>query len=1569
MLRTPRAALRRSSLPYSLLTTGAPGVDRLRRRPRLDVEVLEGRHLPAGTITGLAFQDFNANGVFDTTATVANASGVGSVGGAVDRGLNGVTVTAYDAANVVRGTATTATNGTYSLAASGTGPYRIEFTGLPTGFGAGPRGTSSGSTVQFVPDGNSANINAGLVRATDTTSGDPTLFATQFNFGAYNGANASSVAVLSFNYSDGSDYTNTTNTNFSIAGTRALAVPASQVGSVWSLAYDSVSNTVFAAAYMKRHVGFGPNGTGAIYRMNTTGTTASLFVDLNALLGAGTTGSDPHNASNYDSDNYDTTRAAVGKVSFGGMAVSDDGRFLYVMNLANRRLYEIPLTVTPTAGNIRSVAVPLATVPNATGTNGDDIRPFAVTFYQGQLYVGMVNSAQSTGLATDLRAYVYRVDPTTLTFGTTPLVNQRLDYPRGSSYGGSDNWRAWRDTFSTVGTGTQNKNPQPMLSGIAFDAVGNMVLGLRDRGGDQSGRYTLEVSGSTQTYEGLSSGDTLRVAINTPNDLTSGWTVEANGSAGGVTTSGAGDGQGPTNGSGTGGEFYYQDNYSTTHNEITTGGVTQVPGFPDVVTTVYDPAYSVRSGGVRWLNNATGRTTKAYTIYETDAPGTFGKAAGMGGLTVVRGRGPIEIGDRVWDDVNSNGIQDAGEAGLANVTVELRDATGATVIATATTDANGNFIFSSAAGSSTTSRRYGLSLQPSTAYRLQVPNGQAAVGTRVRTQATADASPNGASRDSNGVATTGATLAAITTAGFGIDDHTFDFGFTQPADLSLTKAVDNATPNIGQTVTFTLTLTNSGPGDATGVTVTDVLPAGLAFVSASTATGSYSSTTGIWTIGALANGATATLTLRATVTTPGAKTNIAEVTTSDQPDPDSTPGNNSTTEDDDDTATVTPQVADLSLTKTVDNATPILGSNVTFTITVRNAGPNGATNVAVRDVLPSGLTFVSATPSQGSYASGTGIWTVGSVANGGTATMQIVATVTTLGVKVNGAEVSAADQFDPDSTPNNNSTTEDDDDTATVTPGQIADLSLTKTVDNARPNIGQTVTFTITVSNAGPNGATNVAVRDLLPVGLTFVSSSPSQGSYLSGTGIWTVGSIASGGSATLQIVARVTTAGAKVNGAEVSASDQPDPDSTPGNNSTTEDDDDTATVTPQVADLSLTKTVDNATPLLGANVTFTITVRNAGPDGATNVAVRDVLPAGLQFVSSNPSQGSYASGTGIWTVGSIANGGTATMQIVATVTTLGVKVNGAEVSAADQFDPDSTPNNNSTTEDDDDTATVTPGQIADLSLTKTVDNARPNVGQTVTFTITVSNAGPNGATNVAVRDVLPSGLQFVSSSPSQGSYVSGTGIWTVGSIASGGSATLQIVARVTTAGAKVNGAEVSASDQPDPDSTPGNNSTTEDDDDTATVTPQVADLSLVKTVSNVTPNVGQTVTFTLTLANAGPDAATNVAVADLLPAGLQFVSSNPSQGSYNSATGLWTIGTVASGGSATLQVVARVTTVGAKTNVAQVSQSDQFDPDSTPNNNVPTEDDQSNATVTPPIADLRLAKSVDNAARMSAAS
>ncbi len=182
-------------------------------------------------------------------------------------------------------------------------------------------------------------------------------------------------------------------------------------------------------------------------------------------------------------------------------------------------------------------------------------------------------------------------------------------------------------------------------------------------------------------------------------------------------------------------------------------------------------------------------------------------------------------------------------------------------------------------------------------------------------------------------------------------------------------------------------------------------------------------------------------------------------------------------------------------------------------------------------------------------------------------------------------------------------------------------------------------------------------------------------------------------------------------------------------------------------ADLSLTKTVDNNAPNVGENVTYTLTVTNNGPDGTNNIQVRDILPAELDFVSSTASQGSYASGSGLWTVGTIANGGSATLDIVVSANTAGVINNEAEIINADRVDPDSEFRSGLATDDlgdglaDDDEASVEINAgVVDVSVTKTsLNDFIP--GGSDTYTIVVSNAGPSDAVGLVVTDNLPSGV------------------------------------------------------------------------------------------------------------------------------------------------------------------------------------------------------------------------------------
>ena len=592
------------------------------------------------------------------------------------------------------------------------------------------------------------------------------------------------------------------------------------------------------------------------------------------------------------------------------------------------------------------------------------------------------------------------------------------------------------------------------------------------------------------------------------------------------------------------------------------------------------------------------------------------------------------------------------------------------------------------------------------------------------------------------------------------------------ADLRLVKAVSDLTPNVGDVVTFTITVTNDGPNDATGVAVEDVVPGGYSTIGNISGGGVLVGSTITWSGLAIADGDSEVLTFEATVNAPPwAYRNVAQVTASDTFDPDSTPGNDDgdQSEDDESRASVTPQQADVSLLKSVSDASPNVGDTVTFTVTVTNGGPDTATNVSVEDVVPVGVSGVSNISGGGVLLGGVVTWSGLTVTTGAPVVVTFDAIVEAptgaAGEYTNVAQVTAGDQFDPDSTPGNDDgdQSEDDEDNAVFVP-QVADLSLVKGISDTAPLVGQVVTFTVTVNNAGPADATNVAVADVVPTGYSTVTNISSGGTLAGSTIAWSGQLVPAGGSINLTFDATVEAPPAGyLNVAEVTASDQYDPDSTPGNDDgdQSEDDEDNVGLAPQESDLSLDKAISDAAANVGDVVTFTITVTNAGPDDATNVAVEDSVPAGYSNISNVSSGGVVLGSTITWSGLAVSTSAPLVVTFDAVVDAptgaAGEYVNVAEVTASDQVDPDSTPGNDDgdQSEDDEDNAATVPQQ-ADLSLTKAVSAGGPNVGDVVSFTVTVTNAGPDDATGVAVEDVVPAGYSNVTNISNGGTLAGG---------------------------------------------------------------------------------------------------------------------------------------------------------------------------------------------------------------------
>ncbi len=655
-----------------------------------------------GTITGRVYEDYNSNGSYDTTDTTT----------AIDSGVSGVTVTAYDSTGTNRGSTTSGANGLYTLNATGTGPYRIEFTNIPAGYSPSEIGTNNATTVRILADGVSPNIDFGIVRPDNYCQTNPDVITNVFAVG--NG-NFSAFARFPYNYSQELDgrLNSIDPTAWTAPPSRtALLNPVgigtiNEVGSTLGVSFNKFNNRFYASSYLKRGARFGSlssESTGAIYSVanpSTSAPTVSLFVDLNTVFGAGTAGANPHPAASTPDWTVDTASIAeIGKRGLGAIKISQDGTRLYAVNLADRQLYVIPTTGALNSTTITRFPIPTTGLATSSGNcNAADVRPFAVgKDRSGQIYVGAVCSAESETSDVKLHAFVWSFNGATFTL----VANNALTFIRTAGPGDIVTWQRWANT-----TGVLNR-ASPMLTDIEFDG-NDMLLGLRDRYGDQ---IVLP-----DFYRGY--GDLMRVCNNSGT-----FTFESNGTCGGVTTPVPAGGNAN---SGNGGREYYNDLNGDAREEGGVGGLIQVPGYNHVVTSFYDSVAFNSAGtrvtnfyttGIQRYNNTTGVITGAYDVYLDADPGNFGKAGGVGDTDVFCRTAPLQIGNRVWNDSDSDGIQDSNENGILNVSVQLWGDTNAdgsidTQIGTATTNAAGQYVFGGTGNTNLST--YACGMAPATA--------------------------------------------------------------------------------------------------------------------------------------------------------------------------------------------------------------------------------------------------------------------------------------------------------------------------------------------------------------------------------------------------------------------------------------------------------------------------------------------------------------------------------------------------------------------------------------------------------------------------------------------------------------------------------------------------------------------------------------------------------------------------------------------------------------------------------------------------------------------------------------
>ena len=951
---------------------------------------------------GMVFKDFNDNGIKEAGETV---------------GLPEVTVKAIACDGTVYST-TTDSYGHYMMPVpSGKYPVRVEFENVLAPFNMSVNGLNSRTSVQFVnvPD---CSIDLGVGNPADYCSNIPQVFVPCYVNGdplIAGSSSANSAALVSIPYGVSS---------LTFQGENELAT-AGKIGSIWGSAYNKTTKKLFLSAVLKRHAGLGPAGLGGLYVMNYTNSVAptmSTFLSVSAIgIDVGTMAT--NSARGLTGDRTQPSRdlqafGATAKVGIGDLEISEDGNKLWLMNLNDKKLYSIDITqynqdntTIPTAANVASFVIP------ANCVNGE-FRPWALKVYNGKVYVGGVCDAQTSGNKSNLRASVYELSGSTF----TPVFDFPLTYPKGYPAAGNRNitgWFPWTDTFNDLldPTSTTNlRHPVPIFTDIEFDIDGSMVLAFGDRTGFQGGDRNYRPDGnSTSFYETNSqAGDLLRAFYSNGT-----FVLENNAKAGPYTGYGSGNSQGPGFG-----EFYndnwVQENGTTLyHAEQIMGGLALKPGTGEVVVTTIDPIdQHPYAGGVRYMSNTTGQVTGAYAVYITRGPdgslnpGTFAKATGLGDIelscnTITL----IEIGNRVWQDNNLDGVQDACEPPLANISVLLYK--NGSLLATTITNASGDYYFSSKSkllGGSWTGAGADTTLLANTAYQVvfggssQFANDKLAANGNQYVLTLANSSTTNAndSNDSDALMTTVAGITApalsLTTGVAGTANHTYDAGFYPLARLGdyvfedvnkngqQDTGIDKPIPGV------TVTLLSSGT--VVAITTTDV--SGLYYFTGLMLSQPYS----------------------VSFTAPAGFTATSQNTGNDATDSNGDPatgltgvysltaGENNPTID----MGYFKLAPILNVDKFVDKSRATVGDILTYTLVLTNSGNLSATDITVRDSVSTGLTYVDnsvTAPANTTYTPGSpiSIWTVASIGIGQSLTLTFQATATTIGILYNTATI------------------------------------------------------------------------------------------------------------------------------------------------------------------------------------------------------------------------------------------------------------------------------------------------------------------------------------------------------------------------------------------------------------------------------------------------------------------------------------------------------------------------------------------------------------------------------------
>ena len=524
------------------------------------------------------------------------------------------------------------------------------------------------------------------------------------------------------------------------------------------------------------------------------------------------------------------------------------------------------------------------------------------------------------------------------------------------------------------------------------------------------------------------------------------------------------------------------------------------------------------------------------------------------------------------------------------------------------------------------------------------------------------------------------------------------------ADLAIVKEVSNKTPNFGDIITWTLKVTNNGPNDATGVYVTDSLPAGLIYLDSD---GNYDVNTHTWTIGDLAVGSTVVLNIRTIVNI--SNTTILNVATVDS----STYDPNKTNNEANNTTKANPS-ADLSVVKLVSDKTIVNRDTITWTIIVKNNGPDTAVNAKAYDVLPQDVVFVD---SDGNYNPNTHIWNIGDLAKGASATLKIRTLVnTTNKIIVNNVHVNSST---PDSNLSNNNASND---TKVLFPNfTVRKIALDKFV-----LIGNQVRFEIVVENTGETNLKGLFVEESSYDGLTFshaYGTSQWVESVVGGIHKWTFNGVLAPGDIANFFVVFDTTREGNFTNVVVAGSDKTENKTT---NNTTE---------VYKPGLDVQKITITPVVMVGNQAIFEIIVKNTGNATLNNVFVEESSYDGLTFDHAQHQSHwiqSIVNGKNRWTLNTpFVPGEVAGLIVVFNTTNVGNFTN-VVVAGSDKTENKTTNN----------TTKVVEGKldVQKITLTPIV-----YVGNQTSFEIVVRNTGEVVLHNIVLEETSHEGLNYLS--------------------------------------------------------------------------------------------------------------------------------------------------------------------------------------------------------------------------------